>query len=801
MRNSERNKIVWTPSDRVLPMRSIQRGSRIGGAFLILFALAWCGVLYCSIVMGTLKEGADIPMALFLLFFSLPGLLFLYLGLNVVFGSTRVTLDSDSVEVLRKRIVHSTLWREPIHSFTGVLRRVIHYQSSDGPDYSEYLVLLVHTDPNKELRLFDSRSSVGWETAWREFAKELQLPLLDESEEGIYRFDSGSFCPQTTATPPPVAVHAKGIEVRLGADGYRFRLRNAPTAWRGVLGVLVAGGIAAAAWLLQPYYPGDKLLQVFAWVMAAFVLIAFGSLLRALHGHTELLVGRDRVEYRPRSGRIVTLPTAGVHTVTVKSDPIVGNAPAMVTIEGDGKTIQLAAWRSHQVKSELANAIAAALGEMTGKGAQTFQPKILLPGQRVAQRRAAKMIIGAIAAFFAVLVPLMWLAFHDRPAPTPGETAVDEAHEQWRVLAESGYADYRAGRDTEAVAKLERAVELAERLGRNSRSLSVSLYRLSQAVERQGDLRRAAALAERSLKIIGARGETGEWVAHQYWRLSGLLERLGDAEAAADRRREALRLFRQAGVEPPPSNDRKEGIDPRIQAMEEQRRRAEESRARATGADQKQAPELSQQPRQAIESIRLSVQRLHPQQGRAPTRYNPVPIDLMAQPSGQLGGLPGIESELLFGELSLGTEALRFRFVLTSASPAHLWLDRNRNGDLSDDGPPLQGSNDGVFGTEVKLLVPPLNTPLSLWLYSHGRLLEQRQLTFYNRTQLVGRPLIGGREYLIVLAERGMHDGRYDNDGIYVDINRNGSIEPSEYIAPGADVVLLGRSYRFEIVQ
>ncbi|MBI5576966.1 MAG: hypothetical protein HY896_11465 [Deltaproteobacteria bacterium] len=636
-------------------MHSVQRGSRIGGAFIVLFSLAWCGALYASIIMGAIKKGVNTPMTLFLLVFSLPGLVFLYAGLSSLFGRTVVTLSSDTVEVLRKGVGRSRCWKEPLKAFTGVLRRAVRHQSNDGPDYTEYQLLLAHSNPQKEVRLFNSLSSAGWDSAWHSFADLLRLPLLDESELGIYQV-GGKAPVRKTSTPEGasmVRVDARGIEVRPEYGGYRFRFSNAWTAWRGALGMLIAGGTAAIARMMQPQYPNDTLLVVLTWVMIGFVLISFGSLLSLLRGHEELTVTRDRVEYRRWSGRndryrsaTMYLPTAEIRSVTVKSDPLVRGTLAAVIIEGTGDSIRLASWKAFRVKLELMRGIAAALGEVTGKGAGAFQPDIVLPGLRQTQRHSAVLLIGAIAAFFAAMVPLMWLAFHDRP--------------------------------TEQVP------------------------------------RRAADVA---------------------------------------------------GVKPP----------------------------RDRSVSTESSPE-------GAETIRLEMKSLQPQQNRVATRSENAPLPLSSTSTAGLRNLPEDHGEVWYGKLSLGEEPQHFPIVLAAGAPARLWLDRNRNGDLSDDGPPIQSRGTSVFAAEVQATVAPIEKPLSLWLYTNDRLWKERQLTFYNRTQLVGRPIVGGREFLVVVAERGRHDGNFSNDGIYVDINRDGKIDPSsEYVPPGGGVSLLGRRYRFEV--
>jgi len=97
-----KNTIRWTPSETILPMQCVRRGSRIGGVMVSLFALAWCGFLFVCIVAGTLQEGVNVGMTLLLLAFTLPGLLFLWIGLNMLFGRREVFIDRHQVAVCER---------------------------------------------------------------------------------------------------------------------------------------------------------------------------------------------------------------------------------------------------------------------------------------------------------------------------------------------------------------------------------------------------------------------------------------------------------------------------------------------------------------------------------------------------------------------------------------------------------------------------------------------------------------------------------------------------------------------------
>jgi len=837
------NKIRWTPGEHVLPMRSVRSGPRMAGLFVLLFSAVWCGFLYASLVMGTLEKGFDLPMTLLLLLFSLPGVLSFLMGLSLLLGRTETTLSSDGVETLRKGVSRSRRWKEPLRAYTGVLRRVERLQSRNHSGFTEYRILLVHPDAEKEVSLFESGSPTGWESAWHRFASLLGLPLLEESEQGIYRVDGQKLAEKSDVSraPQEVAVRARGIEVRRQNGGYIFLISRFPAAWRGALGALVACALAVVAWKMQARFPDDTLLTVVAWLLTAFVPLALASLISDLRGMEELTVAGDRVEHRSGSGRgdrwkgeAASLPVWDVRRVTVESDPSHRGRGAMVTLEGTGDSLRLAAWRGGKVQRDLALAVAAALGEVTGKGARAFLPHIVLPGQRQRQRLAAKKLAAAMAIYFALMAPLMWWAFHDRPKPRPAGTARNETLERWRAVVEEGYADYRAGRYEAAGRKLERARVLAERLGTASAPFSITLHRLAQVEESQGRYDQAAVLAERSVEIAKGLGSKGEGLAWKLFTLASVLEKKGDVEAAEARYREvaelarqvfgdrpelrgkilrryaafleargrkdeARRIRREAGPPPPSPSEarRKVAEEARRRALEARRRAEEQARiqGKASKEDGTALPGPSGQPSdpESVEIVSLDIQALHPQRNRVPASHALATIPLTATPPPGTEEPPEAKGEAWYGELALGAGPERFPLAMVVGPSARLWLDRNRNGDFSDDGPPVETG-------EVSVTVPPVRKPLTLWIYTSESLWKERRLAFYNRTQLVGRPLVGGREFLVVVAERGRHDGRFDNDGLYVDANRDGEIEPdAEYVFPNGSVSLLGRRYRFRV--
>ncbi|MES9962557.1 MAG: hypothetical protein ABW116_03370 [Candidatus Sedimenticola sp. 20ELBAFRAG] len=160
-----------------------------------------------------------------------------------------------------------------------------------------------------------------------------------------------------------------------------------------------------------------------------------------------------------------------------------------------------------------------------------------------------------------------------------------------------------------------------------------------------------------------------------------------------------------------------------------------------------------------------------------------------------------------YGVITLGV-GQQYRFVLdTVPSGYRLYLDRNRNGDLTDDGPPVENQGKGRFAATLSLPmdrvtgVSQLQGEYQLWVFANNNSWRQNTLGYYSRTQLQGRLRLGGHLFTAYLADNLVLDGDYRNDGISIDLDGDGKIDRErEYLPPDEMLTLGGRDYRVKIV-
>lgn len=161
-----------------------------------------------------------------------------------------------------------------------------------------------------------------------------------------------------------------------------------------------------------------------------------------------------------------------------------------------------------------------------------------------------------------------------------------------------------------------------------------------------------------------------------------------------------------------------------------------------------------------------------------------------------------------YGYLKLGIPAKTYCFALDRVVGSHpvMYFDKNGNKDLTDDGPPLVNRGTGFFATTISIPAKQVLLRYSgskifdIWFNMREKNWNSGGASHYSRTQMKGYVMLGNRKYLAYLADRGVNDADFSNDGIYLDKNRDGDIDSgSEHIRHGLAVEVNGAKYRFVI--
>ncbi|RMF92930.1 MAG: hypothetical protein D6736_02625 [Nitrospinota bacterium] len=164
-------------------------------------------------------------------------------------------------------------------------------------------------------------------------------------------------------------------------------------------------------------------------------------------------------------------------------------------------------------------------------------------------------------------------------------------------------------------------------------------------------------------------------------------------------------------------------------------------------------------------------------------------------------------SQVLYGYLPLGNgEDTRISFVVDELEqPAWtLYVDRNNNEDLTDDGPPLHNQGTGRLATEISLPVEVVTaegtrilTPYQIWFWIDAR----RMLPyFYTRCYYRGQLLLAGTLYQAIAFEQFHHNALYRESGLWIDLNRDNRLdEEREHFFDGEAIRLEGEGEAYRL--
>lgn len=184
-------------------------------------------------------------------------------------------------------------------------------------------------------------------------------------------------------------------------------------------------------------------------------------------------------------------------------------------------------------------------------------------------------------------------------------------------------------------------------------------------------------------------------------------------------------------------------------------------------------------------------------------------ISLSPQPGKRMRRLPRFTApQQRYGVIRLA-RGQEYGFALDlAASGYRMFLDRNRNGDLRDDGEPMLNQGKGLFAGKLILPlaqitgIPRLKGDYQLWVFTNPDSWNKGKILYYSMTQLQGELLLKGQRYTVYLADNGPVDGDYRNDGINIDLNGDGKINRGlELFPPGKPVRINGEAYSFRITK
>lgn len=162
-----------------LPVTHVDKSSRLLGFFLMVFGLFW-GAVPAMMLVSALSGGRFDGGMVFAVVLAGIGAAMVLGGFNLLFGSTTMAFGVHGLTVTKKSLFGSRQWSDEFRSFEGVLSRSeYHSGSKNSPSYTLYVVELKHNDAKKTVRLYESRSDLGFRAVWEDYCRQLNLPALE----------------------------------------------------------------------------------------------------------------------------------------------------------------------------------------------------------------------------------------------------------------------------------------------------------------------------------------------------------------------------------------------------------------------------------------------------------------------------------------------------------------------------------------------------------------------------------------------------------------------------------------------
>lgn len=328
-----------------LPVTQVDKGSRGGGIFLMLFACLWSGIP-TLILIKAISSGAMEPGLWALLLFSIIGTGLFLGGLYMLTCQTTTVLSREHASVTQKSIFGTKQWTARLSDFTGIRSRSeYHPGTRHSPAYTLYIVELLHPAPKQTVRLYEARTESGVRGIWENACRVLALPAvegegatlvtravedLDKSVRELAR--EGKLHVNFDPTKPPPA----GLTLRVDATFLELSIkaRKGPTIAGGLFGILFSGIFVYVGFFIKggPFFFGI----VGSVIMLIVILMVVWSLITT----EQIRVAKEEIHSLRKTPWGLTtgirINTTGVETVRIGKKG--GQGATGILIETDGGT-------------------------------------------------------------------------------------------------------------------------------------------------------------------------------------------------------------------------------------------------------------------------------------------------------------------------------------------------------------------------------------------------------------------------------------------------------------------------------
>ncbi|MFH1480125.1 MAG: hypothetical protein ABIG67_02570 [Pseudomonadota bacterium] len=375
------NLIPWSPDETTLPMKHVKTGHRVGGAFALLVGIPWTYYSARYLLEELRHTGLDSGQ-FFLLLLVMGGVFFVLFGLSQFIYREETVIYPGMVSWRRHGLSGFRAWQEPLSAYRGVFKKYLDRDSADshGPSYRTYSIILSHEERSKWVVLYEVNDPSmspppEWEQKWRYYAGMFQLPLLEETGEGVIMStpeDLGLPLLEKIAVGKIQVPPYDSSETRLGAgislgredDLWVITLRPFIRLWKGLVFFLLCGillGLSLHFRLIPP-----QLILYFV-LPVIFLFLIFGvSIWRKLKHPEQLAVDKEVIWDRSWNKRLGwktrSIAITDILNISLKKDPSGSRRGDQIVIEGRSDTLRFGEWLPSRTKRKLKALILSLVG-------------------------------------------------------------------------------------------------------------------------------------------------------------------------------------------------------------------------------------------------------------------------------------------------------------------------------------------------------------------------------------------------------------------------------------------------------
>jgi len=221
------------------------------GIFMLIFGTIFSGIF----VLAAIGIARETPYGWSVLIFAVFGLVVLIGGIQSLLKKQIVSISKKYVQVTERSLFGDNQWEASLEVYKGVLNEVELHSSGSGSSrrtYKIFTLKLLHDDPKKTVKIFESKKEEGHRQRWEDASRLFSLPALEKHEDEIVSRDAEDLdknvkellaSEKITINTEALQQTPKGLSITEAADEWilTYKMKTNPIGY--FIFLLISGGM------------------------------------------------------------------------------------------------------------------------------------------------------------------------------------------------------------------------------------------------------------------------------------------------------------------------------------------------------------------------------------------------------------------------------------------------------------------------------------------------------------------------------------------------------------------------------